>query len=121
MGNVSKKGKNMKVIITWSVFASRFLTELCLYMNDVLKDIGEIYFFPLKKDKLLISPRVVFSYENMSSWVLAVEKCHRIYDLFLDKRVKLKKEGKSNNLTCGSFTLVLPSHFNVVVLRIIII
>ena len=27
---VSKKGKNMKGIITWSVFARWFLTELCL-------------------------------------------------------------------------------------------
>ena len=32
VGNVSKKGKNMKGIITWSVFARWFLTELCICM-----------------------------------------------------------------------------------------
>ena len=30
--NVSKKGENMEGIITWSIFASWFLTELCLYI-----------------------------------------------------------------------------------------
>ena len=30
VGNVRKAGKNMKGIITWSVFAKWFLTELCL-------------------------------------------------------------------------------------------
>ena len=29
----SKKGKNMEGIITWSIFASWFLTELCLRMS----------------------------------------------------------------------------------------
>ena len=37
VGNVSKKGKNMKGIITWSVFARCFLTPLCLYMAPSLK------------------------------------------------------------------------------------
>ena len=33
VGDVSKKGENMEGIITWSVFASWCLTELCLFMN----------------------------------------------------------------------------------------
>ena len=34
MANVSKKDKNMRGIITWSIFADGFLTELCLYINN---------------------------------------------------------------------------------------
>ena len=30
--DVGKKGENMEGIITWSIFTSWFLTELCLYM-----------------------------------------------------------------------------------------
>ena len=30
VSNFSKKGENMESIITWSTFASCFLTELCL-------------------------------------------------------------------------------------------
>ena len=32
VGNVIKKGENMEGIITWSIFASWCLTELCLYI-----------------------------------------------------------------------------------------
>ena len=32
VGNVSKKGKNMKGIITRSIFTKCFLTKLCLYI-----------------------------------------------------------------------------------------
>ena len=32
VGNLSKQVENMEGIITWSIFASWFLTELCLYM-----------------------------------------------------------------------------------------
>ena len=32
VGNVSKKGKNMKGIITWNIFTRWFLTKLCLYI-----------------------------------------------------------------------------------------
>ena len=32
VGNLSIKGENMEGIITWSSFASWFLTELCLYI-----------------------------------------------------------------------------------------
>ena len=32
VGNVSKKGKNMEGIIVWSIFASWFFNQLCLYI-----------------------------------------------------------------------------------------
>ena len=35
VGNIRKKGKNIKGIITWSVFARVFFTELCLYMSPI--------------------------------------------------------------------------------------
>ena len=44
MGNVSKKGENMKGIITWRVFARWFLTELCLYMSSCILFISLLRF-----------------------------------------------------------------------------
>ena len=35
VGNISKKGENKEGIVTCSIFASWFLTELCLYMVDM--------------------------------------------------------------------------------------
>ena len=36
VGNVSKKVENMEGIITWSIFASLFLTELCPFMSGLV-------------------------------------------------------------------------------------
>ena len=52
VGNVSKKGKNMKGIITWSVFGWWFLTELCLYMSLQLVEMHTIWFLVLEKSPI---------------------------------------------------------------------
>ena len=59
VGNVSKKGENMKGFITWSIFTRWFLTELCLCMYTLSKQ----------------------SYERFYVWSLLIPKKELFYTL----------------------------------------
>ena len=67
VGKVSKKGKNMKGIITWSVFARWFLTELCLYILTIEWRHAEAEFRNMEKrnlcwHSLTVLPNKVLTY-----------------------------------------------------------